>query len=496
MELTFREESISYLEQTVLDPLYRDLSDELLVSEDLPEVERVLDTDGMVLIQNKQISGDGITVTGSILTNVLYRPQGGGELQRLQMYLPFTVEKKTKTEQAETVFCWAWIKRMDTRQINPRKLLVRACLGCELTLLRQAEFLLSGLENPPKGLQCKRKTYPMQLPLCWAERELQLTDEILLPQEQSPIARLLKWSCSCRVEESRVMGDKAVFKGAFHLDCLYLVEDGSLKQWNTDLPYSQYAELDRNIELGRVSVQPIFRTAEVETDGDLNTRRLLADLRATAQLVVWGEVPVELIEDTYLIGGAVRPAWQSCPLHPCLDVEQTQVVQGVPIPPDAAEVTALTVFADSPSQIREQSCRRITVPIQGSCLYYSRAGELCAKSFQATAAAETAPESRLLLRVSVRPEARPGQGEIRLSVRLDLTHLQAEEFRNLCGGEYELAEGGARPSLLVTKAAGDLWELAKQKESTVQAIQQANGLQSDCINTPGMILIPVGTRGE
>ena len=62
-------------------------------------------------------------------------PEGEqSELQRIDVYLPFTVTKKLQTEENATLFYWGWIRSIDARFINARKVLVRANLGSELTI--------------------------------------------------------------------------------------------------------------------------------------------------------------------------------------------------------------------------------------------------------------------------------------------------------------------------------------------------------------------------
>ena len=53
-----------------------------------------------------------------------------------------------------------------------------------------------------------------------------------------------------------------------------------------------------------------------------------------------------------------------------------------------------------------------------------------------------------------------------------------------------LHEEGA--TLIVKRASGDLWDLAKECKSTVSAMQLANELDCDTIPEERLVLIPVG----
>ena len=42
------------------------------------------------------------------------------------------------------------------------------------------------------------------------------------------------------VTEARLVGEKAVFKGSANVEVLYTTEQGTVEQWQTSLPFSQY----------------------------------------------------------------------------------------------------------------------------------------------------------------------------------------------------------------------------------------------------------------
>ena len=65
-------------------------------------------------------------------------------------------------------------------------------------------------------------------------------------------------------------------------------------------------------------------------------------------------------------------------------------------------------------------------------------------------------------------------------------------MRNLSGGSLTPQAVTEGPSLIVRTASGDLWELARDYGSTVQAIQAANGLEQNTLADERLLLIPVG----
>lgn len=492
MELAFHEETQTYLAEKRFDLLYQEQTAEMTLPETMPDINRVVDSFGTVLVQSKTADGGSVTVTGGIQAGVLYLPEGGDQLQRIDVYLPFTVTKKLQTEPDTTLFYWGWIKGMDTRFINARKILVRATLGSELTLLTPTSLSLSRLENRPAGLECRSGTYPMVLPLCAAEKELQIADEVLMPEQEPGMDRLLKYTCGVEIEEGRSIGDKAVFKGNLVIRVMYQSENGTVSTWSSRVPFSQYAELSREVEEGRVSVQPIFRHVEIDTDGQPDSHRLLLNVTVTAQVLVRGTVKLQLTEDAYALWGDFQPRWQTLELTPCLDQVRADLTQTVSLPEDAASLLDCTLFADRPGT--GAMGNRQQAELSGTILYFDADRVLRSKPLRLTLPeppeVETLPET--VCRIVSEGEIQFLGRQLRIPLTAELTCLKRMVCRNLEGAVLEEGETPEGPSLIVKTCSGSLWELAKEHHSTVSALRGANGLETDEIPEPRLLLIPTG----
>ena len=491
MELEFCVDRFLYLSEKRLDLIWQELTAETVLPESLPEIGRILDTFGTVLVQSKTTETGSVRVTGGIQAGVLYLPEDGGQPEKIEVWLPFTVAKKIPTEDDTTLFYWGWIRSIETRFINSGKILVRACLGSELTLLTPAELKVARLEQHPEGLECKSNTYPMRLPLAAAEKELQIADEVLL--EQSPgIEKLLKAVCSVQITESRCIGDKAVFKGDLLIRALYLTADGTLAVSSCRVPFSQYAELNREAEEGVVTVQPILRHMEIDTDGQPDSRRLLLNITALMQVVVRGAVPLRLTEDAYCLSGEWKPRWQTLELQPCLDIVQRDLTQNLNLPEEVSETVDVTTQTDWPENGTER-------PLRGSLrvnvLYFDREKNLKSRLLTQTFTAPDVGEipEGTMFRLEQPEEAQQVGRVLRVPMRAELICLKKMSWQNLEGGEIIPGEQPEGPSLIVRTVSGDLWDLARDYRTTAAAIRSANRLDQDSLIQPRQILIPKGT---
>ena len=496
MELTFREQTVSYLSETVYDPSLQELTAELIVPESLPEVGRIVDCCGTVLVQSRSADSGGLSVCGGVHANLLYVPASGEGVETIDAYLPFTVTKAAQTEPDSVLFYWGWLKSVDGRCINSRKLLLRANLGSELTLLSPQTLHIAQLAEQPRSMECLTNTYRYLLPLCAAERDIRLTDEVPLPEQLPAMERILKWSVVCEVTESRLLGSKAVFKGNLLLRCLYLTPEGVPTVFQTALPYSQYAELDREAEQGMLSIQPILRHAEIDTDGQAESRRLLVDITATAQILMRGDAELTLTQDAYVPGGRLDAEWQSFNPAPLLDVQTVKKTATLTLPPEAETVLDWSVCTDAPTvQTQEGGCK-FSAPVSVNLLYYDREHTLQGKQLRAELTGSAAGAGRPQLSAIPGMETAVQGSQLLIPAAAELRYVQREPVKTLCGGTVTLLAQKDRPSLIVTRCGGPVWEIAKQKGSTVRAIEAANSLSSDTVEPGTLLLIPLGQSAQ
>ena len=493
MEILFHQQKISCLAEKRFDDLHQEQTGEINIPETLPELGRVVDCFGAVLVRERSVENGSVSVSGSIQCGVLYVPAGEEGLERLELLLPFTVTKKLPTEPGTILFYWGWLRSIEARFVNDRKLLIRADLASELTLLSPMELILQQPERWPRGLILRTETYPMRLPLCAAEKEVRIADELLMPEEGKGMDRLLKAQCSVELAERRVVGERAVFQGELRLRVLGLTEAGEPFTWSGALPFSQYADLDRSCEEEcHLSIQPILNHMEIDTDGQPDSRRLLVNVSFTCQLLLWGQVPVTLTRDAYYLEGICKPEWQLCQLNPCLDRVETPLDQSLELPAEAGELLDWTLFPDRVSAPRGAAEARGSLGVQ--VLYYDEArhlqGRLLRRELRLSRQADPDTDWRCAIRPGEAPSRQGSQ--LLVPLRAEQRYCQSAALRNLAGAELIPQSRGSGPSLIVRSGVGELWDLARDNGSTVRAIQSANELEELCLTRERLLLIPTG----
>ena len=104
---------------------------ESIVPDACPDILRIVDVCGQATLSGKQAREGAAQVTGMVRAVILYQPEGGGGLRRMEMGLPFTCQAEAPglTERG-TVLASPRLRCAEARVLNPRKVLLRVDGPC------------------------------------------------------------------------------------------------------------------------------------------------------------------------------------------------------------------------------------------------------------------------------------------------------------------------------------------------------------------------------
>ena len=321
MELVFQEKQLDYLGRVLDQTVTQELTAEVIVPDSCADADRVVDAFGTLLVRAEECTAGSASVSGEVQAGILFVTEDG-RLERLETVIPFSARRGWEGEQSDCrLQCVCRLCSVDARLVHSRKLLVRVGVSCTLTVYAAFTRTLHDFPEPAPTLQLRRKRLPLRLPRGLGEKSFSLNEEIEIPESKPPVERLLKCVYALDTAERKTIGNKAVFKGRLTVHILYESPDGSLQRQEAELPFSQFAELEQDLDEGDLTVFLALTSAETEPDGQLDCRRLLLSAGILAQCTVCGEQPVELIEDAYCLDAELKPQWETWEMEGILDVQ-------------------------------------------------------------------------------------------------------------------------------------------------------------------------------
>ena len=203
--------------EAVLDTtVCREETLESIVPDACPDILRICDTEGVVCLRDKVLQDGRVELSGSVRAALLYLPDGEEGIRRMEVELPFscTLEHPALTPLCRVV-ALPRVQGADARLINPRKVLVRVDLAfCVQVYAPVEDDICSGVLAPEEaGVQQMSEQCDACTTVCVQEKPFTFSDEISLSGSKPEAEELLKSRAALRCSESKVIGNKLIFKG-------------------------------------------------------------------------------------------------------------------------------------------------------------------------------------------------------------------------------------------------------------------------------------------
>lgn len=501
MEVNFHEQMMNYLGENTLEPIYQEEVSEIMIPDSMPQVGEIVSCSGYICVQTKDADSSAVSVGGMIKACVLYQPADKGNLQKIEKEIAFTVKKEiSELDPEHCVFYQGWVRRIDAKILGNSKLLIRANIGSIFTVYFPASFAVYTPLDKPKSLQLLKRSYELMLPSLCGEKEFQINEEAMLPQSATGINEILQSSAVFKVEETKAVGDKAVFKGKILLHFLYTSATGSLHVFDTELPFSQYAELNGESEDGDVRISILKLKFEAETDGQEESKRLFIGISALAQAVVYEKQYIDLFEDAYVTRGSLKAQWQDIKVQAKLDSQNISNGGEVSVPATTEKVIDATVYTDAPMLRRDADKLKVIMPVTANVIYLDTDGVIKGKESKGEIIYDNllAQNASCVVTGAIYEQpvclASYDTITVRMNVHVTLDSYMGSHLHTIKSADIEPAEKKPknRPSLIARKVGSEaVWDIAKNYGSTVEAICEANGLTAGVVQEGTILLIPM-----
>lgn len=482
MELQWNKTPCPYLHTQIRQVQTLEETQELRLPEELPDIGRVLCAWGQCVVRGKQWRGDGMQASGGVTVSVLYLPEDGSVARCVESWLPFQAKWSFPQTRREGAMRIATLLRgVDARTLSARKMMLRANISLLGEALEPTEAEIYAPAELPAEIEVLANVYPAVLPREAGEKQFTIEDEIHIPG----VSKWVSFSMQPEVTEQNVVGSRVVIRGNGHLRYVYLDEQGEIRSGNLDIPFAQFADLDRDYDNeATADLMLCVSGMEPETGED----SLHIQCSVTAQYLIKDRALLEIIEDAYSPTRELSLEIQTLKLPMELE-NRVEVLDADPVFQEG-KVLDMMFLPEYPVQYRDGDMVNLEIPAQFRFLYQDPEGNLqsATENWSTTLTVPAAENTQLQPTItSIEPSSNSARMKLNLQTWAD---QQIPMISGLTvGGSKPLEE--ARPSLILRPMDTDsLWELAKETGSTMDAIRKANGLTQEP-RQGQMLLIPV-----
>lgn len=496
MDLQFTRTSFPYLGKAVGEIQNLEQTQEIKLTDGMPDVGRVLGAWGQIILRSKEWRSDSILFSGGLMVWVLYMPEDGSGTKTIDSWIPFQMKWDLPDEVPEGKIRVSCLTRfVDARSVSPRKIMVRAGVAALGEAYVPTEGVVYEPDTVPDNVQLLKSRYPVQLPKEAGETEFTLDEEFGVSGSQP--SSMVYYTVRPEVTDKKVLGNKIAFRGNGNLHVLYETEEGRLESQDFLLPFSQFAELDETYGSdAEVSVNLCTSNLELELDENGQFRLKCGFV---PQYLVSDRQILDTVEDAYSPGRELTLHTEQMDLPSQLDARRETLYGEQNLNTEMDDIADISFLPDFARQQSDENGIYLEAPGSAQILYYSDQGGLHSTSTKWEGYASlkgekdnqitVLPQNPQNLQISTNGD----HSVLKADLPVEITATSGRGIPLISGLEMgETTEPDAyRPSLILRRAGGDrLWDIAKSSGSTMDAIRSANGLEGE--PAPGqMLLIPV-----
>ena len=491
MNFDLKGDKLSYMRPVFRRRFVREETCEAIVPDAQPDILRILDTDGVVLMRSKDSEAGRVTVAGTAELTVLYVPESGTGVRKLSVSVPYSASADGADITADQLItARLTLSGADARTVNPRKVVVRAEVTCEAELF-SAESVYCTVSKEKDGAYFKSEKSSMTIPAAVNEKTFIFTDEAKLPAGSEEIGEIMESVCELCVESAKAVGSKAVVKGNAITRILYCGRDGGLRTESFTTPFSQIVDTDATGDIEDFDVRMCLTGLYVNLNrmSEAGTESVSVEIHAVAQCVTYKRCVLEFVTDAYSTKNPMTPAKISCELQRLegRDTVSVPVTASVPVAGRAMDACAVSVRAGQWELAERDGGLEFTAVLNVSVIYRDAGGELMSSSRRTELRAQIKGTADTSVELTIgEPTATTGEDaiEVRLTAQLALMELRSvsvEHIESVDIDEETKLDAGDGPNLTVTRSGGgrDIWDLAKAYLSTPELIQRTNGLEGE-----------------
>ena len=160
MELTFQTADMSYLGSVLRDVHNQEQTQEVRLSDGLPDIGRVIASWGVPVIRGKEWRRNSVSVSGGVMVWILYAPEDGTDPRCVESWIPFQMEWDIRAGEREgQIRVQPLLRFVDARSVSARKLMVRTGIAALAEAMVPMQARISTPEAEDPDIQLKKTTH-------------------------------------------------------------------------------------------------------------------------------------------------------------------------------------------------------------------------------------------------------------------------------------------------------------------------------------------------
>lgn len=474
-----------------------------------PDIGKLLKCRMEPMITSREVNFDSLVVEGNARISVIYLDDRDKKIRCCDRNYPFkaSVPYDNTTENV-TLLVDTHIDYVNCRAVSQRKLDIHGAFTLHLTAVcaKAMEFMT---DAQGEGLRLRKCSRDISDLVCCTQCGFDISEAMELGEGKPPISSVIRTDTVLCMEECKAIANKLIVKGDAIFSMVYCSEQGDEPEhMEYMIPFNQFFDVAGIDESCMIDLKMNCDSVEVSlrTDADGEYRRIDVDIRAVANIRAYRARHIEWITDAYSVAyetncrqKQIKPERLCSTVYDTVIFKQTVDTGDVKI--DGICDLWCSVM-DSRSNWREGKtvttgnlavCMMIRDPRQGVVYVEKNVRFDCAVAQEASGQM-LRPECTV--HVKSCGYTITSDNKVEIQVELCVNSSLYEEMPTRLVDSVELDENRpksaeSRPAavLYFAESGEELWDIAREYNSSVEAIREDNDIDGDAVIDSRLLIV-------
>lgn len=477
-----------------------------------PEIFKILNCRLTPKILSYSLLGDSkMSVDGSVDITVTYLAEGSDAINCIEQHYTYSKtidigKAAVPDESAVAVLLSSKHDYCNCRAVSGRRIDVRGAVSTKVRITSQSSYSLPSI---PDNIQLKNKEVTCCGSIISVQKQFTVREEIETGAQG--ISCILRGFATPKVNDIRIIADKAVVKGVITINAAYGLHDPDgqgcrvIERMSADIPVSQILDLDGIDEGYSGSAQISILNCELDCAADSGLIRcsILAQCTVTCRKEQTVKLPIDAFSteyDTEYTTGKIKLT-RSC----------RNIGRQISVKSSLSCDSSIETVLDCCAEIYNLSCvpkneneLSFTGQICSQALCRTTDGRICfiekQEGFDCAIASENTNDNTAISFNAVCTDAdysirSDGGLDINAKIELDGTicdNVSVPMLQSITIHEEKPKHKNSSCAMKICYAGGkdDCWSIAKRYSTPVSAIMAENDIEDESALLSGMVIIP------
>lgn len=477
-----------------------------------PDIEKILKCTATPYISMKNLSGGNLEIDGVVNIKVLYLDSKNKTIRCCEHTSPFSCSFTIKGD-SENAVASVSIKTeyVNCRALTPRRLDIHGAFTVSARVLKESQ------QEIPEAVQGddveqKSSTVPISSLVGISSGIININETLDIGKNRPAPQTIIRTELTVSHSEPKLAAEKLIVKGEAVLKILYVtdLETGELDTAEFSIPINEMLDASGISDSDTCDMELTVQSYEagLKSDFDDDSTLISFEAKLCVMATVYNEDTVKIIDDAYSRAYELDLTYKQISCRHIATVIDDEISEKNDINLDSTISRIIDIYGDSPQCSCEfqQAEGKLMIKCKLTCcilgcdendaVFYTEKPIEFSREYDIGKV--TNPSSKPIvapLSISYRIS-----GENSLEVRAGISlHMAVSEsiskriVNEITADEEQKRERDKTAALTIyyADAGENLWSIARNYCTSVEAIKMQNDLADDVISASGMILIPM-----